>query len=366
MACMARLTTSQIDKVLEHLPVLKNPDLVVSNGMPIEQQGEVLKIGGEERSPEINRLVEDLNDNGFVVGFDWGRWQEQAAMYLREPERLQCATLAALQKLVTTHVRKDRFCEGHFSEMVRCGHITAILERLAEIRATQHGTVTTQVENPWADLPSKPPFVLPQDKELIERFNRAAEDRHRVRLEILPEPYLGSPDAPVVLLSLNPGFKKWNIKQHRNARFAKLSRANLLHRPAEYPFYLLDPRIDRTTYWERKLGRLIKQLGCAKSVARNVLCVELFPYHSKKFRHSRLDMPSQQYSCSLVRRAIQRRAVILILRGRKHWWRSIPELETYRNRYVGNSPQAAAVSPGNLPKGFAAAVRAIRRAEGRV
>jgi hypothetical protein len=219
-------------------------------------------------------------------------------------------------------------------------------------------------DNPWERLPITAPFLLSEDVELIEKFNSTADDRFKIHSNILPEPYLGNPDAPIVLLGLNPGFKGTDIAQHSCARFAKLSRANLLHQSADYPLYLLDPTIDRTKYWERKLRCLIEQFGCSQ-IARKVFCVEFFPYHSREFKHARLCIPSQQYSFSLVRRAIARGAAILQLRGGHCWLRNVSELATYPQVYKPNSPQNPAISPRNFPDGYKAAVEALRRNENR-
>ncbi len=191
-------------------------------------------------------------------------------------------------------------------------------------------------DNPWKRLPITAPFLLSEDIELIEKFNSTADDRFKIHFNIFPEPYLGDPDAPIVLLGLNPGFKETNIAQHSDARFAELSRANLLHQLGDYPFYLLNPTIDRTKYWELKLRCLINQFGCSQ-IARKVFCVEFFPYHSRKFKHARLCIPSQQYSFLLVRRAIARGAVILQLRGGRYWLRNVCELATYPQVYEPNS-----------------------------
>lgn len=355
---MAELTMDQIDGVLRHLPFLKRPDLVLSSSIPSKRQGNILVIGGEKHSPEITQLIQDLYENGFVIDFDWPAWQKSAETYYKEPEQLKYATLDTLQKLLTISVRKDHFCEGHFSAMVRSGHVTAIIERLAEI---QHGVRATLPDNPWLDLPNRPPFVLPQDKALIDQFNSKAAERYHIPLDILPEPYLGNPDAPVVLLGLNPGFNVKDPEWHGNARFRKLSRANLLHKRADYPFYLLDPTIDRTKWWDRNLRWLIEEVGCAKTVANNVLCVELFPYHSKRFKHAKLCLKSQQYSFALVRQAIERNAVILLLRGYRLWLSNIPELQKYPSIYIARSFQTAAISPGNFPNGFKAAVDVLRK-----
>lgn len=64
------------------------------------------------------------------------------------------------------------------------------------------------MENPWKHLPGQPPYVLPADAPAISSFNQGVSDEHQIRLELLPEPYLGDPDAPIILLSLNPGFSE--------------------------------------------------------------------------------------------------------------------------------------------------------------
>jgi hypothetical protein len=59
-------------------------------------------------------------------------------------------------------------------------------------------------DNPWLRLPPGPPYVLPEDKEAVEKFNAKRDPKHRHYLhidKILPEPFVGSQNAPVLLLS---------------------------------------------------------------------------------------------------------------------------------------------------------------------
>jgi hypothetical protein len=217
------------------------------------------------------------------------------------------------------------------------------------------------IDNPWRSLPEKPLYILPEDASLIADFNTIAAEKFRVRLEVYPEPFLGQTDAPLVVLGLNPGFKELDLSQHSKPLFAARLRGNLLHEDAQYPFYLLDPEIERTKYWERKLRPLIESVG-VRTVAQNVLCVEYFPYHSFRFRHGKLSLPSQQYSFSLVRSAINRGAVILMLRGKKLWFSAIPELMQYKKCYFPNSVQNPTVSRRNFPLGFEPAIAALQTA----
>lgn len=62
------------------------------------------------------------------------------------------------------------------------------------------------MENPWRKLPEAAPFVLVCDQQRICDFNAIAKKEHKIHVEVLPEPYTGNPEAPVLLLNLNPGF----------------------------------------------------------------------------------------------------------------------------------------------------------------
>jgi hypothetical protein len=114
---------------------------------------------------------------------------------------------------------------------------------------------------------------------------------------------------------------------------------------------LLDPELSTSGYWKRKLGRLIESVGL-NVVARNVSCVEYFPYHSRKFRHRRLKLPSQHYSFNLVRQAIDREAILVLLRGERIWFEAVPQLAKYAYLFKLNSVQNATVSAKNCPDGF--------------
>jgi hypothetical protein len=92
------------------------------------------------------------------------------------------------------------------------------------------------VQNPWLDLPETKDFVLPRDEKSIQAFNDQAKQEHEIHLELLPEPYLGNPQANIVLLNANPGFSKNDHVYHSDKDFEKASRDNLYHVSQEYPF----------------------------------------------------------------------------------------------------------------------------------
>ena len=83
----------------------------------------------------VMEFIQVLDDNDWVTPqFDWGEWQESATRYIESREMVESADAVTIQKLLTTHVRADRFCEGHLASMFENGHIVAVLRRLKVIR----------------------------------------------------------------------------------------------------------------------------------------------------------------------------------------------------------------------------------------
>jgi hypothetical protein len=127
-----------------------------------------------------------------------------------------------------------------------------------------------------------------------------------------------------------------------------------------YPFYYLDPDFEGPgcKWWKLKLNPL---LGIFKreELARSLLCVQYFPYHSRRFRHRGLKLPSQECGFALVRSAIAKNATIVIMRAKTIWARSVQGLKGYSHAFTLHSPQNVVVSRQNCP-GFDAVVSAIR------
>ena len=204
------------------------------------------------------------------------------------------------------------------------------------------------IDNPWVGLPAIPPFVLPEDLKSVARFNESAKDETRIHVDLLPEPFIGRLDAPIVLLSLNPGYSEGDSECHRDPLFRRLSLDNLRQRPMEHPFFLISPDIQAPgrRWWEKKLAGLLR-LAPRDVVARRLLCVEYFGYHSRRFAHAGLSLPSQDFAFQLVRDAVRRRAIIVLMRSRKLWFSKVTELAEYTRLIELGNVQNPTVSPGN-------------------
>jgi hypothetical protein len=132
-------------------------------------------------------------------------------------------------------------------------------------------------ENPWRRLPAGPPYFLPEDEILLREFNASAgpdSDYFLHTDEILPEAFVGTRDAPVVLLSNNPGYSEEEVTFKQEAGFVAKLRNNLLHGRSDYPFLFLAPDFGGggKKWWVRVLKQLLKQFG-DQVVARSILNV---------------------------------------------------------------------------------------------
>jgi hypothetical protein len=89
-------------------------------------------IGHLEYHPAVYEFTEVCYANGLVLGFDWGAWSYRARRYMENPNLVKAASLETCLKLLTTHLRAERFCDGHLAEVLRSGHITAVLRRFQQ------------------------------------------------------------------------------------------------------------------------------------------------------------------------------------------------------------------------------------------
>lgn len=216
-------------------------------------------------------------------------------------------------------------------------------------------------DNPWLALPLAPPYVLADDKAKIERHNEDSPPALRFETGALPFPFMGRPDAPVVLLHLNPGVQPGDLDEQVAPGFATRYRANLAHAPMGLPCFLLDPALRSHPghgYWTRHLRSLIQAVGLTRA-ASGLLILEWFPYASPRAPRHFPRLESQRYTAALLERSLHSGALVLGLRAVARWEQEIPRLADYPNLFVLNSPQAAAVSPKNCPGGFEAAVQRL-------
>lgn len=128
---VADVTNAQIDALLAFLPAFEAPGFAAASLESTSPND----FSHYDYAPVVTDFVQALYDHGWVwAGFDWPSWTEHARAYVKAPENLATADVRTIRKLLTTHAREERFCEGHLASMFERGHIVAVLRRLGELR----------------------------------------------------------------------------------------------------------------------------------------------------------------------------------------------------------------------------------------
>jgi hypothetical protein len=210
--------------------------------------------------------------------------------------------------------------------------------------------MSTTLVSPWSRLRVTAPFVLPCDAMYIDAFNRGATPDTRIRTKLVAEPFFGNPSAQIVLLLLNPGVGESDARWHAKSRYRQGLLASVQARSPKEHFHLVaDPSAPGSKWWRRACKPLTEAVDL-RTLASRLLCVEFFPYHSKRFAHGHLRLPSQAYSFELVNAAIDRGAEIVCMRGERAWKGAVPRLEGYNFYCKLNSPQSSSLSEKNVPR----------------
>lgn len=213
------------------------------------------------------------------------------------------------------------------------------------------------MENPWRSLRNSIPYVLNQDLDVIQSMNAKYVNTPRmIQTQLLPEPFIGNIEAPIIVLTKNPGFDVINDPPwHSKERFKELAMANLFQETSEYPFFFLNPEIKNSpgAEWHKdKLKALIRRTSL-KKVAQTICSIPCFPYHTLNYTGlpktiSDGILPSQKYTRLLVMKAIERQAIIILGTGKNAWSSLVPELFSYQRTYFLHNHQRSFISPGNL------------------
>jgi hypothetical protein len=226
-----------------------------------------------------------------------------------------------------------------------------------------------RVPNPWLKFKPSVCNVLSGDAPFVLEFNKYVE-RRKLKKEIaidaslLPEPFFGRFDAPIVLLLKNPGLDKHgkDLMWHLDPEFKKSLTKALTNPRGQEHFHLLDPTAGPGCNWWRKACKPLNEslANNTPRLASKLLAIEYFPYHSRSFAHATPRLPSQTFTFQLVRDAIKRGAQIVCMRGELEWIGAVPELRKYRKFCVAEDQQNSVVSRSNVLS-FGVLLRILRK-----
>jgi len=209
------------------------------------------------------------------------------------------------------------------------------------------------INNPWKELIEKMNknhtiedkcYALNQEVEIINSFNKSLTEKscdlYKIHTHIHPSHYTGNIlKAKVILLATNPGYNQNEESTlYQNSIFHKEVHDHLIFQNNR----MLSTDVERknqSIYWHDKLKSLIKETSF-EIVSKYVAKIQFFPYHSIKYRSipkkhfSKNNIPylkSQLFGFDLVKDAVKKGKLIVLLRSKKEWFKAIKELEQHQN-----------------------------------
>lgn len=206
------------------------------------------------------------------------------------------------------------------------------------------------MSNPWKSLDlSTPPYVHADDRSCVVAHNTKAKPDYFYDLRLRPEPYIGSLNAKVLLLALNPGLSVEDFEVHVRPDYVRHHQENLFQAERPFPFYYLHPDLDcpGSTWWRAKLKWLIKECGI-ETASKELCCLQYAPYHSVAYKHRTTLFPSQSFNQQILQHHIEKGLPVIILRSRRYWEELVPELVNYENVVVLRNPRNPTLSPKNM------------------
>jgi hypothetical protein len=215
------------------------------------------------------------------------------------------------------------------------------------------------MENPWEDkniVHDNGIYYAKVDKDAILALRDRLKSNKAYELHLeckAPSACTGDINAPVYLLSTNPGYRDEQAPNRKPK-----------YNP-DYPFGPMDLSLENTGAgifvrqkmrwrWEelaKKAG--IDEGAARKIVAKNICEVMYFGYKSRKYNSkAKYILPSQDYSVELVQKAIKDKKLIIIMSSRKLWMGKVEALQEHETKnhlvYDLKCPMGKYISPGNI------------------
>jgi len=137
--------SSLSDRIQGLLPFLQELD-----GLILWEGDSGSRPSREDEPEVVARLRQAIADSGLVLyDFDWIAWEKEVRVCW-DIVAVAGSDLPTLRRVLTAHVRADRYFGGHLEAACRHGVISALLRRL--------GAIARQVESETRWRSGKPPL----------------------------------------------------------------------------------------------------------------------------------------------------------------------------------------------------------------
>ncbi len=121
-----------IKNLLKYLPIFNTPAYSAGE-RKIEEVDGTTTIWPYSYNETVENFMNSCYKEGFIYSYDWPGYSKKAAEIEKRKPPYEGASLFELCKILTGHIRNERFCEGHISCVVEDGSMSELLGRLEQI-----------------------------------------------------------------------------------------------------------------------------------------------------------------------------------------------------------------------------------------
>jgi hypothetical protein len=121
-----------IRNLLEYLPVFSVSGY--SPGEPrYEKKRNSVTLWPYCYNDAVRGFMNSCYNEGFIYSYDWAEYSKKAKEIEGRKPSYDGASLFELCKILTGHMRNERFCDGHIASIIEDGTMIALLESLEQI-----------------------------------------------------------------------------------------------------------------------------------------------------------------------------------------------------------------------------------------
>jgi hypothetical protein len=122
------ITKKGMNALLKYLPIFSQKDYEA--GTCDVEEGSQYPWSYNE---DVSQFMQDCYTHGFILDVNWPKWQDEALRLCTSGDIMN-SDILTLQLVLTTILRKDRFCDGTVAIAIKDGFIVQILKRLKQLR----------------------------------------------------------------------------------------------------------------------------------------------------------------------------------------------------------------------------------------
>ncbi len=127
-----KITIEEWQTIFELIPTIEETENF-GEFIPLERISDNFSIyKGFETSRVVIEFEKRAYDNNLIVNFNWMEWEEGRKIVESETKDFSGLDKYTLCKLLTAHIRNDRFCDGWLISRFADGTILNILKELSE------------------------------------------------------------------------------------------------------------------------------------------------------------------------------------------------------------------------------------------